>query len=173
MSSSKPPDQTLAILHDALSEAQATVRSYDTKAQIVGIGYIFALGIVGGLGDRLPDADELDAIAILIGWVFVILPILFFGYVLYPTRKTAPRLAVNPTEVGRLEHVLYVNPDRHDSVEALKASVVGCDPVNEYTFELIKVSKLRDLKRKRFLRALFAAAGGFILLFASQILRGL
>ena len=90
MSSSKPPDQTLAILHDALSEAQATVRSYDTKAQIVGIGYIFALGIVGGLGDRLPDADELDAIAILIGWVFVILPILFFGSVLYPTRKPRP-----------------------------------------------------------------------------------
>jgi len=173
MSSSKPTDQALAILRDALSEAQTTVRSYDTKAQIVGVGYVFALGIVGLLSDRLPDSGELTAVAVLIGWGIVIVPILLFGYVLYPTRKTAPRLAVDPTEAERLEHVLYVETDRHDSVEVLKASVVGCDSVNEYTFELIKVSKLRELKRKRFLRALFAASVAFLFLFGTQIFRGL
>ena len=173
MSSSKPTDQALAILRDALSEAQTTVRSYDTKAQIVGVGYVLALGIVGALSDQLPDSGELNAVAGLFGWGFVIVPILLFGYVLYPTRKTAPRLAVDPTEAGRLEHVLYVDPDRHDSVEVLKASVVGCDSVNEYTFELIKVSKLREIKRKRFLRALFAASVAFLFLFGTQIFRGL
>ncbi len=173
MSSSKPTDQVLAILRDALSEAQTTVRSYDTKAQIVGVGYVFALGIVGALSNMLPDVGALDAVAILIGWGVVIMPILLFGFVLYPTRKTVPRLAVDPAEAGRLEHVLYVESDRHDSVEALKASVVGCDPVTEYTFELIKVSKLREIKRKRFLRALFAASVAFLFLLGTQIFRGL
>ncbi len=173
MSSSKPTDQALAILRDALSEAQTTVRSYDTKAQIVGVGYIFALGIVGSLGDRLPVSGELNAVAVLFGWGFVIVPILLFGCVLYPTRKTAPKLAEDSTDAGRLEHVLYVEPDRHDSVKALKASVAGCDPLNEYTFELITVSKLREIKRKRFLRALFAASVAFLFLLGTQIFRGL
>ncbi len=173
MSSSKPTDQALAILRDALSEAQTTVRSYDKKAQIVGVGYVFALGIVGALSDRLPDSGELTAVAVLIVCGFMIVPILLFGYVLYPTRKTASTLAEDSTDAGRLEHVLYVDTDRHDSIEALKESVAGCDPLNEYTFELIKVSKLREIKRKRFLRALFAASVGFLLLFASQIHRGL
>ncbi len=65
MSSSMPTDQTLAILRDALSEAQTTVRSYDTKAQIVGVGYVFALGIVGALSDRLPDSGELNSVGVL------------------------------------------------------------------------------------------------------------
>ncbi len=173
LSSSKPTDQALAILRDALSEAQTTVRSYDTKAQIVGVGYVLALGIVGALSDQLPAEGELNAVAVLIGWGFVIVPILLFGYVLYPTRKTASTLAEDSTDAGRLEHVLYVEPERHDNVEALKASVAGCDLLNEYTFELITVSKLREIKRKRFLRALFAASVAFLFLFGTQIFRDL
>ncbi len=173
MSSSKPTDQTIAILRDALTEAQTTVRSYDTKAQIVGVGYVLALRIVASLSDRLPDSGELNAIAVLFGWGFVIMPILLFGYVLFPTRKTASTLAEDSTEAGRLEHVLYVEPERHSNVEALKASVAGCDPLNEYTFELITVSRLREIKRKRFLRALFAASVAFLFLFGTQIYRGL
>jgi len=173
MSSSNPTDQVLAILRDALSEAQATVRSYDKKAQIVGVGYVLALGIVGALSDRLPDSGELTEVAILIGCGFMIVPILLFGYVLYPTRKSASTLVEDSTDAGRLEHVLYVKPERHDNVEALKASIAGCDPLNEYTFELITVSKLREIKRKRFLRALFAASIAFLVLFGTQIFRSL
>jgi hypothetical protein len=173
MSSSKPTDQTFAILRDALSEAQTTVRSYDTKAQIVGVGYIFALGIVGSLGDRLPDWGKINALAVLFGWGVVIVPILLFGYVLFPTRKTASTLAEDSTDAGRLEHVLYVEPERHSGIEALKASVASCDPLTEYTFELITVSNLREIKRKRFLRALFASAVAFLSLFGTQIYRGL
>lgn len=40
-------ERAIELLCDSLSEAQSTVRSYDTKAQIVGIGYIFALGVIG------------------------------------------------------------------------------------------------------------------------------
>jgi hypothetical protein len=37
----------------ALQEAQSVVRSYDTKAQIVGVGYILSLNLVLHFGDLL------------------------------------------------------------------------------------------------------------------------
>lgn len=38
----------------ALQEVQSVVRSYDHKAQIVGVGYILALNLVLHFGDLLP-----------------------------------------------------------------------------------------------------------------------
>jgi len=49
-----------ALVQEALAEAQQTVRSYDVKAQIVGVGYIFALGIVFRLGSLLPEVEKDD-----------------------------------------------------------------------------------------------------------------
>lgn len=37
--------QSFMLLRDSFAEAETTVRAYDTKAQIVDIGYIFALVI--------------------------------------------------------------------------------------------------------------------------------
>lgn len=85
-------EQKLGILRDALSEAQATVRSYDTKAQIIGVGYVFTLGIVGRLGKIPPDREAFGVFLVIVSWGVVSLPILLFGYVLHPTRMTAPRV---------------------------------------------------------------------------------
>ena len=158
--------QSLDILRDGLVEAQATVRAYDTKAQIVGIGYIFALGIVGRIGDLLPATTEVNLLTVLASWGIVIMPILLFGFVLYPTRKVAPKLANAPER--KLQYVFYVEPVRVGSVAALRDAVEQCDPVDEMAFELLKVSGLRELKRQRFLRALFAAGLCFIFLFLFQ-----
>lgn len=55
------------LVKEALAEAQQTVRAYDTKAQIVGVGYIFALGIVFRLGELLPKVERSDVLLV-IGW---------------------------------------------------------------------------------------------------------
>lgn len=162
-------EQSVSLLREALLEAQSTVRAYDTKAQIVGVGYVFALGIVGSVEKLLPKTSDADWLTVLAAWGIVIFPIVLFGYVLYPTRKTAPRLDEEPSK--RPEHVLYIDPDRHDDVESLKSSVARCDPLNEFAFEVLKVSKLRELKRQRFLRALFFAAAAFLFLFATHFVR--
>ena len=164
-------EQSISLLREALAEAQVTVRAYDTKAQIVGVGYVFSLGIVGTLGKLLPAASTLDGIAVTLAWTIVILPILLFGFVLYPSRKTAPLLDEDPEK--RPEFVLYVDTDRHRDVEGLKQAASRCDPLNEYAFEVLKLSKLRELKRKRFLRALFLSAVAFCFLFATQLLRSI
>jgi len=153
----------------ALKEAQDTVRAYDTKAQIVGIGYIFALGIIRGIGARNPAPIDFEPWMILFSWAFVMLPIVFFGMVLYPSRKVAPKLAGS---AGSVRHMFYVETDQVNEVDAYLESAKDCDWRREIAYELMKTSGLRDLKRARFLRALFAAALGFVLIFLAQVLHG-
>ena len=144
------------------------MRAYDTKAQIVGIGYIFALGIVGRWEDLFPKA-AVNVGYVLVAWGVVIISIVLFAYVLYPSRKMAPKLANESTM--DVDHILYIDPKKFGSVEELKVAVDRCDPINEVAFELLKVSKLRELKRRRFLRALFGAGICFVVLFTSQFMR--
>ncbi len=73
---------TLPFLMASLKEAQDTVRAYDTKAQIVGVGYIFAIGIIISLGARIANMPEMTAVTITFAWLVFIFPIALFGAVL-------------------------------------------------------------------------------------------
>lgn len=159
----------VSLLRDSLAEAQMTVRAYDTKAQIVGVGYIFALGIVFRFYEVLPESTGMVIVSIAAAWAFIILPILLFGFVLHPTRRTAPRLPSEPST--KLRHILYVDPAHHAGLEDLISAAGDADPAHEIAYELLKVSRLRELKRQRFLRALYAAGVCFLVLFASQMHR--
>ncbi|MEM8797437.1 MAG: hypothetical protein AAGE61_17890 [Pseudomonadota bacterium] len=156
------------LLNDALAEARVTVRSYDTKAQIVGVGYIFALGIVFRLGDLLPTVERDDFLFVLVGWIIVIFPILLFGFVLYPTRKTMGSAGKDDASV---KGVLYFAPDQFPTAASYLAALKDADGMLERTNELLKVTQLRELKRLRFLRALFSSAVAFFMLFCTQLAR--
>ena len=160
--------QQMTVMLSTLKEAQDTVRGYDTKAQICGIGYIFALNIVNGIGDRIPNPIAWHEWNTLVAWAFIVVPIIMFGMVLYPTRKVAPKLVKRPEDVRR---TVYVNTDEVALVDAYLANVADSEPRREVAFEIIKVSLLRELKRQRFLRALYAAGVSFLFLFAAQMLR--
>ena len=160
--------QSLSLLRDSLAEAQATVRAYDTKAQIVGVGYIFALAIVENFEALLPKASELNLLTLSVACA-AILPILLFGFVLYPSRKSAEKFAGQSEATP--EHVLYVDPTKLGSVKELIEAVGRCDPIKEVSFELVTVSRLRELKRRRFLRALFSAAVVFPFIYATHFIR--
>ena len=157
----------LALLNDALAEARATARAYDTKAQIVGVGYAFALGIVAGTTNWFPKSTANQLMPVLVFWGVIMTPLVLFGSVLYPTRKTAPKLA--STTLQPVEHILYVDPEKHHTLESIRASAEKCEPVNEIIYELLKTSGLRELKRNRFIRALLTAAFSFFALFAVQV----
>jgi len=45
--------ELISFLFSALKEAQDSIRAFDVKAQIVGIGYIFATGIIAAIGSLL------------------------------------------------------------------------------------------------------------------------
>jgi len=160
--------EQIKIVQEALAEAQQTVRAYDTKAQIVGVGYIFALGVVFKLGELLPELQSGDTAFVVMGWGIVILPILLFGFVLYPTRKSVTAAEQNELP---LQHVLYFSSEQISSITAYMENLQKADGVVERSHELLKVTSLRELKRQRFLRALFSAGISFVLLFALQLWR--
>jgi len=158
-------EQTFALLKDSLDEAQISVRAYDTKAQIVGVGYIFALNVIGDIGQMTDNPGSGDIVTIVIAWVLVILPITLFGYVLYPVRKSTKA----ETSDG-LAHFFYLHPERYGSAKGLIAAAEHCDPVDEIAHELLQLALLRESKRKRFVTALSSAGVTFSVLFASQLL---
>jgi hypothetical protein len=79
------------MLLSALEGAHASVRFYDTKAQTVGVGYILALNVVLHFGDLLPNHAPLGPLFFAAVWLIVIMPIIQFGQVLYPSRRRADR----------------------------------------------------------------------------------
>ncbi len=157
------------VLKLSLSEAQVVARSYDTKSQIVGVGYLFALGVVGRFDANMPTTGDQNIITVLAFWFIVILPVLLFGYVLHPTRATAPDLEKGYDE--RPERVLYVEPGTYKTVAELSNVAKQTNLVNELCYETLKISDLRDKKRQRFIRGLRAAAISFAVIFASQVFK--
>ncbi len=159
---------TLPFLMASLKEVQDTVRAYDTKAQIVGVGYIFAIGIIINLGTRIANMPEMGVVTIFLAWLIFIFPIVLFGAVLYPSRKVAPRLGEQASFALR---TFYVEPEHIHDVDAYLAAVEAGDPKKEIAYEIVKTAGLREIKRRRFLRALWAAAMSFVVMFLGQMLR--
>lgn len=140
------------LLKIALIEAQQSIRSYDTKAQICAIGYLFSLDIVLGINTTLFPTSESDIWVVVVGWGVLILPMLFFGYVLYPTRRSI--ILDEGDETRNIHKILYIRPERHSSVKQIADSALQSKTIDELAFELYHSSDLRDRKRIRFVRAL-------------------
>ena len=156
-------DEKLKFLYAALKEAQDNVRNYDTKAQIVSIGYLFTIGAISKVQTQSLFNAPLDIIMM---WAIIIFPLILFAAVLYPTRKMAPSVKRGRKAVKAL---FYFHPSEVVSVDEYVNQLDEVDIEQELSYELFKVSVLRDLKRVRFLRALFFASLGLIFLFVKQI----
>ncbi|MBL4772753.1 MAG: hypothetical protein JKX98_03895 [Alcanivoracaceae bacterium] len=157
--------EKITFLYSSLKEAQDNIRTYDTKAQIVGIGYIFTIGMITKSIDI--DFHQSNIILSLIILLLMLTPIVFFAAVLYPTRKLAPSILRNRSNVKAM---YYPSPNELVSVDSFIKQFDDINIEDELAYELLKVSVLRNLKRKRFLRALLFASLSFGLLIVLQIL---
>jgi hypothetical protein len=155
----------VTFLYSALKEAQDNIRTYDTKAQIVGIGFIFTIGMI--IKSININFYQVGTLITTVTWILMLCPIVLFASVLYPTRKLAPSILRNRKNVNAL---YYLNPKEIDSVDSFIKQIDNINIENELAYELLKVSVLRDLKRKRFLRAMLFASLSFVTLLAIQII---
>ena len=159
----------ISILQASLKEAQDGIRTYDTKAQICSVGYIFALGLVANIAEHFDSTPaDWNQWTTLAAWILVICPVIMFGYVLYPSRKMAPKLRKPPEDIQRS---VYFDTDRFPSLEEYVNATKQSDWQRELAFEIMKVSLLREVKRKRFLAALFFTLFSFLFIFVSQFLK--
>ena len=157
-------DALLAIL----AEAQDTIRNYDTKAEISGVGFILAVGIVKQAGDSIIVPIEFAMFYVLAGWLVIVIPIIMLALVLYPARFNKTVTSVQPDDV---QIVMYFDRRVFLNVDAYIKATNESDWAKEIVFEIMEVSGIRDIKRQRFLRALYWSAGSFTFLFLSQMMR--
>lgn len=157
----------------ALHEAQAVVRSYDNKAQIVGVGYILALNLVLHFGDLLPTRAPLGPLFFAVVWGVVIMPILLFGQVLYPSRRRAEKELLAKTSGGSEQGVYYVNPDIFADLRDFVQQAFRSDWTSVLAAELLNTSRVRTIKQARFRRGLMMAVVSFIVLGGEQFVRSL
>ena len=155
----------------ALQEAQLVVRSYDTKAQIVGVGYILALNLVLHFGDLLPARAPLGPLFYAVVWGVVIMPILLFGQVIYPSRTRAEKDLLAKTSFGSEQRVYYVDPDLFSGVGHLVQQALKSDWTSVLAAELLKTSRVRIIKQARFQRGLIMTLASFIALAGEQFVR--
>jgi hypothetical protein len=155
----------------ALQEAQTVVRSYDTKAQIVGVGYILALNLILHFGELLPTHARFGPLFFAVVWGVVILPIVQFGQVLYPSRTRAEKQIL--TKTGSEQRIYYVNPDSFPGVGDLVEQALRSDWTSVLGAELLKISRLRIIKQARFRRGLMMTVVSFVILAGEQFMRSL
>ena len=160
-------------LLSALQEAQSLVRAYDTKAQILGVGYILALNLVLHFDDLLPARGPIGPLFIAVVWGIVLLPILQFGLVLYPSRMRAERDFLKKTSDCSEQRIYYVDPDSFSGVRDLVHQALRSDWTSVLAVELLKTSRVRIIKQTRFQRGLMMTVGSLLLLAGEQFLRSL
>jgi len=160
--------ETLTVLLASLQEVHNTIRSYDTKAQVVSIGFIFSLGLITTISSLAPELPRFNFILVCFSWLLGILPIVMFGLVLYPSRSMAPKLG---TRVQNLQRSFYLLEERYPTLDDFIAALDKSDWKIEIAYEIQKLSLLRDMKRKRFVWALRITGTSYALMLLVQLLR--
>ena len=160
--------ETLTVLIASLQEVQNAIRSYDTKAQVVSIGFIFSLGLITTISSLAPELPEFNFILVCFSWFLGISPIVMFGLVLYPSRSMAPKLG---TSVKNLQRSFYLLEERYPSLDNFIAALDKSDWKIEIAYEIQKLSLLRDIKRRWFVWALRITGTSYALMLLVQLLR--
>jgi len=109
-------------------------------------------------------------LTLILVWILAIGPIILFGVVLYPSRSVAPILG---NEAEDVRHNYYVATAEQKDLSIYLRNIETCNWNREIAYEIMKVSNLRDLKRNRFIRALYASVFSFIVIISLQILNTL
>ena len=91
-----------------------------TRLRSSAVGYILALNLVLHFGDLLPTRAPLGPLFFAAVWGIVIMPILQFGQVLYPSRRRAEKELLAKTSCGSEQRVYYVDPDTFADLERLR-----------------------------------------------------
>jgi hypothetical protein len=162
------PPATLSILLSSLHDVQNAIRAYDTKAQVVSIGFIFSLGLITTVGALAPEIPRFTWALVIFSWVLGVVPVMMFGYLLYPSRSMAPKLGTN---VENLQRSYYLLNESYPVLDDFIAAFDQSDWKIELAYEIQKSSLLRDMKRRRFVWALRIAGLAYALMFLVQLLR--
>lgn len=154
------PPHAITCLLDSLRSTQEVIRSYDTKAQIMGIIFILSINFVLTLLRELVGIGPIPPTATVGLAVMVLVPLGLFGFVLYPTSNPIGGLRLDDQPIRKSYFVERYDRGLGGYVEDIEAT----DWAIEIAYEIMKMARLREIKRQRLLRALLAAAVSYALI---------
>lgn len=160
--------EQITCLLAVLKESQDTVRSYDTKSQICGVGFIFSIGIIAQIGKGFGSEIQMTTFMVIFLWLLSIGPIILYGMVLFSSRKTMDELGRDEPDIL---HIFYLLGRKSKDFSSYMVDIQACDWKKEIALEIVKVARLRNIKRDRFIRALGSSGISYVLIIFFQILR--
>jgi hypothetical protein len=160
------PPHAVTCLLDALRSTQEVIRSYDTKAQIMGIIFILSINFVLTLLRELVGLGPIPPVATISLAALVLVPLGLFGFVLYPANNPTAALDIAGQPIRRTYFVLRNDRDLGRYLDDIEAT----DWPVEIGFEIMKMARLREIKRRRLLRALVGAAISYMLILGMMVM---
>ncbi len=154
-------DTEIGVLLDAMNDVQETIRAFDLKAEILtGILTLLIGMVVFAWHGHDNGIKYLDILII----ISEFLAIGCLGAVLFPANNPLGSVT-NGIYAPKGVYYLSGLTLKKESVSDIAKKLANTNWSEELVFELVKVSSIRERKNRWFVRALWASAAGFGLLF--------
>lgn len=165
-----PPDEktatTISCVKHAIEDTQATIRAFDTKAEILGILLTLAIGITNFA--LLDHATGIAKCLLTSSWIMALIAIAVLGLVLHPKKNPFKNIDRGNYTPSGTYFLCNLSSSPQSTVTALADKAIKTDWVSELMYENMKLSAIRDHKHFWFTWAL-KLAGITILLIAISI----
>lgn len=156
------------VLRDILHGTEEIVRALDMKTEIAMLCYVLSVevAIVLGALEHLRTTQPLVSIVL---FVMFIAALISYMMVLVPAHN--PRVGKRGTRDAKhgANPAVYFLADPHDmTAQDLISAVSSADYASELANEVLKLSAIRDTKRKRLLLALYLTLAFYVLLLVAR-----
>lgn len=169
-----PPDEktntTISCIMHAIEDTQATIRAFDTKAEILGVFLTLAIGITNFA--LLEHTTGVTKCLLASSWIMALITIAALGLVLHPKKNPFKNIALGNYTPSSTYFLFNLLSSPQNTITALADKAINTDWVSELMYENMKLSAIRDHKHFWFTWAL-KLAGITILLIAISISVGI
>lgn len=141
-------------LQKIIDETQATVRAYDTKAEILAVILTLVIGIINfTLVNDVKSVGCIKYMALITTAIGVI-ALFVNGFVLYPKKDVFKAIQTNNYKPKRTYFVNIETTPTFNNIDIYVDEVDSTDWKHELAYEVLKISLIRDRKHSCFIWAL-------------------
>lgn len=154
--------QMVTCLLHAIADTQATIRSYDTKAQISGVFLTLLVGVI-----NLHAPKYTSATASFSSWLATLLALIgasVLGFVLFPRKNPWKDVQLGDYAPKLAYYIPNPEAQPENSLAAVTERARSTDWGQELSYELLKLSCIRNVKHGWF--RIGSIAGGLSVLTA-------
>lgn len=169
MQNNESVSYAISNLQHAIEDAQATIRAYDSKAEVLGILLTIAIGITNFTA--LKYVTHCAKLLLVASWGVSIVAIFALGLVLLPRKNLFKSIAFGSYTPKGTYFLTGIKSAPQNTVAELATQALATDWVHELTYENMKLSLIRDYKHWWFDFAL-KTAGVALLLIAVELVIG-